>query len=85
VQSISANDLKTGGIGAISLPLLTQWEVGLRVRGELRFVEMDVDAYQRLRDCELEIALLEIHADLAAGRMVRKSVADHLQRLDSLP
>jgi hypothetical protein len=63
VQSISANDFKTGGIGAISRPLQTlRGEVGLSVRGELRFVEMEADAHQRLRDCELEIALLETRA-----------------------
>jgi len=85
VQSISANNLKTGGIGAICRALQTQREVGLSVRGELRFVVMEADAYQRLRDCELEIALLETRANLAAGRMLRESVDDHLQRLDSMP
>ena len=62
MQSISANDLKTGSIGAISRALQTQREVGLSVRGELRFVVMEADAYQRLRDCELEIALLVARA-----------------------
>jgi hypothetical protein len=62
VQSISANDLKTGGIGAVSRPLQTLREVGLSVRGELRFVEMEADIYQRLHECELEIALLETRA-----------------------
>ena len=85
MQSISANDLKTGGIGAISRPLQTLREVGLSVRGELRFVEMEADIYQRLHECELEIALLETRAGLAVGRMVRESVAAHLQSLDSRP
>ena len=84
VQSISANDLKTCGIGAIARALEHEREVGLSVRGELRFVVMEADAYQRLRDCELEIALQEARADLAAGRVVHESVDDHLKRLDAM-
>ena len=57
VQSISANVLKTGGIDAISRALEHEREVGLNVRGDLRYVVMEADAYQGLRECELEIAL----------------------------
>ena len=84
LQAISANDLKTGGIGAISRALEHEREVGLSVRGELRYVVMDAVAYQRLRECELEIALQEARADLAAGRVVNESVDDHLKRLDAM-
>jgi hypothetical protein len=84
VQSISANDLKTCGIGPITRALEHEREVGLSVRGELRFVVMEADAYQRLRDCELEIALQEARADLSADRIVHESVDDHLKRLDAM-
>jgi hypothetical protein len=84
VQAIPANDLKTGGIGAISRALEHEREVGLSVRGELRYVVMEADAYQRLRECELDIALQEARADLAAGLIVHESVDDHLRRLDAM-
>ncbi len=84
MQAIPANDLKTGGIGAISRALENEREVGLSVRGELRYVVMEADAYQRLRECELDIALQEARADLAAGRVVHESVDDHLRRLDAM-
>jgi len=84
IQAISANDLKTGGIGATSRALEHEWEVGLNVRGELRCVVMEADSYQRLRECGLEIALQEARADLAAGRFVHESVDDHLRRLDAM-
>ncbi len=84
MKAISANDLKTGGIGAISRALENEREVGLSVRGELRYVVMEADAYQRLRECELDIALQEARADLAAGRVVHESVDDHLRRLDAM-
>ncbi len=44
---------------------------------------MEADSYQRLRECELEIALQEARADLAAGRFVHESVDEHLKRLDA--
>jgi hypothetical protein len=84
MQAISANDLKIAGIGAISRALEHEREVGLSVRGELRFVVMEADAYQRLRECEQAIALQEARADLAADRVVYESVGDHLKRLDSM-
>jgi len=39
--------------------------VGLSVRGELRYVVMEADADQRLRECELEIALQEARAAIS--------------------
>lgn len=38
-----------------------------------------------LRECELDAALAETRADLAAGRFVEESAAEHLARLDRLP
>jgi hypothetical protein len=34
-----------------------------------------------LRECELEAALLEVKADLAAGRVTSESVDDHIRRV----
>jgi hypothetical protein len=45
---------------------------------------MEPDAYQRLRECELEIAPQETRADLAAGRVVHDSVDEHLKRLEAM-
>lgn len=84
MQTISANELKTAGIGAIACALDHEPEVGLSVRGQLRYVVMPADAYQRLRDCELEIALQETRADLAAGHVHADTVDDHLRRLDGM-
>jgi hypothetical protein len=49
IQAISANDFKTGGIGVLSRALEHEREVELSVRGELRYVVIEADAYQRLR------------------------------------
>ena len=84
METISANELKTAGIGAIARALDREPEVGLSVRGQLRYVVMPAAAYQRLRDCELEIALQETRTDLAAGRFQTDTVDDHLRRLDRM-
>ena len=42
------------------------------------------EQYQYLRECELEAALAESKADLDAGRFVSESVAQHLNRIDTI-
>jgi len=81
---ISANDLKTKGISAIELALSNAPEAVVSVRGKDRFVVMEVAQYEYLRGCELDAALAETRADLAAGRMVQESPQEHLNRLDTL-
>ena len=51
------------------------------VRGIDRFVVMDITQYHYLRECELEAALAETHADVAAGRFVKESAAAHVKRV----
>jgi len=85
MATISANDLKTKGIAAIEAALLDQLEGIVSVRGKDRFVVMDLDRYHYLRECELESALAETRADLAAGRFVVESAEDHMWRIGPLP
>lgn len=80
---ISANDLKIKGISAIEFVLSSATEAIVSVRGKDRFVVMDIAQYHYLRECELDAALAEARADLAAGRTVQESPAAHLVRLDS--
>lgn len=80
---ISANDLKTKGISAIEFVLSSATEAIVSVRGKDKFVVMDIAQYHYLRECELDAALAETRADLAAGRTVQESPAAHLVRLDS--
>jgi hypothetical protein len=54
------------------------------VRGKNRFVVMDVEHYQYLRECELTAALVESNADIAAGRFVKETAEQHLARLESM-
>ena len=84
MSHISANDLKTKGIAAIELALSNAPEAIVSVRGKDRFVVMDMAQYHYLRECELDAALVQTRADLAAGRMVQESPEAHLARLDAI-
>jgi len=84
MSHISANDLKTKGISAIEAALSQAPEAIVSVRGKDRFVVMDIAHYHYLRECELEAALAQTRADLAAGRFIKESPEDHLARLDAL-
>ena len=81
---ISANDLKTKGVSVIEFALSTSTEAIVSVRGKDRFVVMDMAHYHYLRECELDAALAETRADLAAGHAVQESAEAHLARLDAL-
>ena len=83
MASISANDLKTRGVSAIEAALADEPEAVISVRGKNRFVVMPIEQFQYLRECELEAALAETRADLAAGRFVKQSPEAHLARLAS--
>lgn len=85
MRHLSANDLKVKGIAAIEAALLEQPEAIVTVRGKDRFVVMDIAHYHYLRECELDAALAETRADLAAGRFTKGSVEEHLARLDAMP
>lgn len=81
MSSLTANDLKTKGIAAIEAVLAERPEAIVTVRGKDRFVVMDIEQYHHLRECELEAALAETRADIAAGRYVKESAADHVKRV----
>ena len=78
---ISANDLKTKGVAAIEAMLADHSEAIVSVRGKDRFVVMEIAQYNYLRECELEAALAETRADLAAGRLLQESAEAHVSRL----
>ena len=84
MSHLSANDLKTGGVAAIAAALAEQPEVIISVRGKDRFVVMDVEHYHYLRECELDAALAQSQADVAAGRVVAESAQAHGARLDAM-
>ena len=83
MSHLTANDLKTKGVAAIEAILAERSEAIVSVRGKERYVVMDIAQYHYLRECELEAALAETRADLAAGRFKKESPAEHVARVKS--
>ncbi len=81
MSTIPANELKTRGIASISEQLEGEPEVIITVRGKKRYVVMEIEHYQYLRECELEAALQEAKSDIEAGRVVTETVTEHIKRL----
>ena len=81
MSHITANDLKTKGIAAIEAVLDDHTEAIVSVRGHPRFVVMELEHYQHLRECELEMALVQSRADVAAGRFADESAEQHVARM----
>jgi hypothetical protein len=84
MSHISANDLKTKGVAAIERALSEAPEAIVSVRGKDKFVVMDMAQYHYLRECELDAALAQTRADMAAGRTVQESPEAHLARLEAM-
>lgn len=81
MTTITANDLKTKGISALQPVITESHEALISIRGHNRFVVMDMERYNQLRECELEAALTETRKDIEAGRIFNDSVATHIRRI----
>lgn len=81
MQTISANELKIKGVSVIEKALEDCTEAIISVRGQGRYVVMDMEEYNRLRVCELETALYETRQQLAADGFVEESVDEHIARI----
>ena len=81
VKTIAANELKTRGVSSIEQALAGNSEAIISVRGQDRYVIMDMEEYNRLRVCELEAALYETRQQVASGEFIEESVDKHIARL----
>ena len=81
MASITANELKTKGISVVESTLKHDGEAVITVRGERKYVVLDFATYNKLREYELDFALLEARNDIANGRYQTESVDEHMQRV----
>ena len=81
MNTLTANELKTRGVSAVEDGLQQSEEVMISVRGQNRYVVMDIKKYNQLRELELTAAVAEAKADYAAGRFTTETVAEHVQKL----
>lgn len=78
---ISANDLKVKGVSVLESMLGKLDEVLISVRGKNKYVVVDIERYEYLRECELEQAYREVQEDMKHGNYDGKSVEEHMKEL----
>jgi len=80
---ITANELKVKGVKAIEEQLANIQEVGISVRGKVKYVAMTIEQFEKMRAIELEYAYEQCKKDIAEGRFTT-SIDDHFIELDKL-
>ena len=81
MNAVTANELKTRGVSAVEDRLENEEEVIISVRGKDKYVVMSVEKYARLREFELDMAVMEAKADYKAGNIITESVDAHMKRV----
>jgi prevent-host-death family protein len=81
MKAITANDLKAKGVSALEAALEDQDEAIISVRGKPRFVVMDIEHYERLREAEIHSAWQEARAAIDQGDYVEATAEEHIARL----
>ncbi len=81
MKAITANDLKSKGVSVLEAALENQDEAIISVRGKPRFVVMDIEHYERLREAEIHSAWEDARAALARGDGVTQAAETHIATL----
>ncbi|MGS2716650.1 type II toxin-antitoxin system Phd/YefM family antitoxin [Eionea flava] len=81
MNSLTANELKTKGVSAVEAHLAINEEVIISVRGQDKYVVMDLEKYAKLREYELEIAVQEAKTDLETENYQISTVSEHMKQV----
>jgi len=81
MEVLTANELKTKGISAINDGLLKNQEIIVSVHGKNKYILMDMDRYNYLRECELSAAVAESLKEYQSGDFINESVDEHISRI----
>jgi len=81
IMVVTANELKTKGVKAIENKLKNSDSVMLTVRGITKYVIIPVEEYDRMRESELDLAIIQINKDIEEGNYTEESSEEHLNRL----
>ncbi|MDH4188629.1 MAG: type II toxin-antitoxin system Phd/YefM family antitoxin [Betaproteobacteria bacterium] len=84
METIGANERNTQGVSALEAALENRDHVAITVRGKSRFVVMDIEECQHLREEELLAAWHQARADAASGRSRPVSATQHFAEAERL-
>jgi len=83
VKILTANELKQKGAKALRNATSDNNEAIITIRGKSKYVVLPISLYNRLRENELEIALIESKKDVEGGKFIEESVEEHIKRITS--
>jgi len=78
---ISANELKTQGVGIFEKTIKDDQEAIISLRGKPKYIVMTMKHYNKFREYELENAVNQAKKEIANGDYFEESVADHMKRI----
>ncbi len=78
---ITANELKTKGVSNLEKILAAESEVVISVHGKPKYVVMEIEQYEVLREHELEATWRRVKEDVAEGRYRAESADEHMARI----
>ncbi|MBC8321988.1 MAG: type II toxin-antitoxin system prevent-host-death family antitoxin [Candidatus Marinimicrobia bacterium] len=82
MNKLTANELKTKGVSILDEILKDDHEATITVRGNNKYVVMDMERYDELRIQDLKAAYNDTMEDIKNGNYIEESVADHIKRLN---
>jgi len=78
---VAANDLEEKGWSLLDQLVKEDGEAIITEEGKNKYVIIPIDTYNRLREFELEAALVQTREDLKNGNVIEESVDDHILRI----
>jgi len=81
MKYVTANELKRNGISVVNEAVAEYGEAIISVRGKSKYVILDTETYEHLRECELEVALLETREAIEARDFVDETAEEHIARI----
>ncbi len=68
MKYVTANELKRNGISVVNEAVAEYGEAVISVRGKNKYIILDTETYEHLRECEILAAAAEVREDIKAGR-----------------
>ena len=78
---VTANELKRNGVSVVKEAVAEYGEAIVSVRGKDEYIIMNTERYNHLRECELDVALMETRKAIEAGDFVDESTEEHIARI----
>ena len=78
---VTANEIKTKGVSLFDNLLQKFDELVISVRGKKKYVVIDIERYNQMREAELEKAYNEVMKDYENGNYKIISAKEHIENL----